>query len=50
MKTKSKKQLLSQAAAILGSMTSEKKKKSSRANGRLGGHWSRFVKPTEGKK
>jgi hypothetical protein len=39
------KALRSQCAAILGSMTSDKKKKSSRENGRKGGHHSLFPKP-----
>lgn len=42
MKQKKYKSAASAAAAALGRMTSAAKKKSSKANGRLGGHWSLF--------
>jgi hypothetical protein len=42
MKKTDRKKAIAIAAGILGSMTSEKKKKSSPANGRKGGHWSLF--------
>ena len=41
---KDKKNARSLAAAILGSMTSAKKKKSSRENGKLGGWHGHFAK------